>query len=102
MVAMELAASCRPFRKSNSRATATRNHSVIVPVEIASIGLEMLEQDAADAVGDVLEAVDHLLQVVVEIGADDEVHRPVLALLEQGLHAGVVDLVRSVLDARHR
>ena len=45
----------------------------------ASPRSELLDQDAADAVGDILEAVDHLLQVVEDVGADDEVHRPVLA-----------------------
>jgi hypothetical protein len=35
MVAIELAASCMPFRKSNSRATATRNQRVSVAVSRA-------------------------------------------------------------------
>src|ERR1700761_6566667 len=93
MVAMELAASCMPFRKSNSRATATRDHNVM---ETASTPLKLLDQDAADPVGDVLEPVDHLFQMVQHLGPGDEGHGLVLIGLEQGLHARVIDLVRAV------
>src|SRR5215469_16856846 len=99
MVAIELAASCRPLRKSKARATNTRTQTVADVGSSSMGGSEVLEQDAADPVGHVLEAIDHLFQVVVDLGSSDEVHGPVLALLEQGLHAGVEDLVRAVLDA---
>src|SRR3569833_1374924 len=98
MVAIELAASCRPLRKSKARATNTGTQTVAVAGKSPMGVLLVLEEDAADPVGHVLEAGDDLLQVVVDVGADDEVHRLGLALLEQRLHAGVVDLVRAVLD----
>src|ERR1700761_5790827 len=99
MVAMEVAASCRPFRKSNSSAVPISSQSAVVAGSSISDLSEVLEQDAADLVRHVLEAVEHLLQVVVDLRPGDEGHRPVLAGPEQGLHALVVDLVRAVLDA---
>ena len=37
--------------------------------------VDLLDHDAADLVGDVLEAVDDLFEMVVDLGADDESHR---------------------------
>src|SRR5581483_4628879 len=98
MVAIELAASCRPFSKSKTRATAISSHSISGMATAAPRRSQVLQQNAADAVGDVLEAVDHLLQVVVDVRSDDEVHRLRPARLEQRFHARVVDLVGAVLD----
>ena len=36
--------------------------------------LDVLDDDAADLVGDVLETVDHLLQLAVDLAADQECH----------------------------
>src|SRR3954470_14227217 len=97
MVAIELAASCRPFRKSNRKATPIRAASTI---KAASTGtaLVVLYDDAADAVGHVLEAVHHLLQVTVDLAADDELHRiAAAALQEQCFQPLVVDLVGLLL-----
>ena len=66
MVAIELAASCRPFRKSNSSATAISadeqgeadDDSVHARPQTCSITMPWI------SFGDVLEAVDDLLQVV--------------------------------------
>src|SRR5579864_5668588 len=101
MVAIELAASCSPFKRSKASATAISSQSVSGITKAPPRRSQVLQEDAADAVGDVLEAVDHLFQVVVDVGADDEVHRLRLAGLEKRLHAGVVDLVGPVLDAGH-
>src|SRR3954470_22397690 len=66
MVAIELAASCRPLRKSNSSATAMRPTSS-GQARATSIGLlDVLDDDALDLVGDVVEPVDDLLQMVVD------------------------------------
>src|SRR6478672_6453661 len=101
MVAIELAASCRPFRKSNARATAISATSRRPgPAKCMRPGLEMLDQHAADLVGDVLEAVDDLFQVVVDLGADDIGHRvgPGGPAVER-LDARVVEGVGLVLQA---
>src|SRR5947209_17986594 len=100
MVAIELAASCRPFRKSNASATA------ISPIKTgrargASTALDLLDHDRVDLVGDVVEAVGDLFQVIVDLGADDEIHRIGVAMLEeQRLQAGVADIVDAVLQLR--
>src|SRR5215470_6844377 len=69
MVAIELAASCRPLRKSNTSATT------ISPIKIGSASAtgsisgapsHVLEHDALDLVGDVVETVDDLLEVIVD------------------------------------
>ena len=43
----------------------------------------LFDDDAADAVGHVLEAVHDLFQMVVDFGADDEVHRVAAAVLDK-------------------
>ncbi len=78
MVAIELAASCRPFRKSNTRATPISDDQRSRHEGAGPSGWprqSVVDHDAADLVGDVLEAVDHLFQVVVDFAADDEGHR---------------------------
>src|SRR5579862_7103728 len=97
MVAMELAASCRPFRKSKARATTTSTISKR-PGPWNAI-LEVLDQDGADAVGHVLEAVDDLFQMIVDLRAHDVGHG-VLAgrAAVEGLDAGVVEGVGLVLQ----
>ena len=36
---------------------------------------EVLDQNAVDAVGDILEPVDHLLQMAINLRSDDKRHR---------------------------
>ena len=43
-------------------------------IDVSRLPSDVLDDDAADLVGDVLEAVDHFLQMVVDLGADDEGH----------------------------
>src|ERR1700679_1138535 len=96
MVAIELAASLRPFRKSNTNAMAMRK------TRSASTPSDLFDHDAADAVRHVLEAVHDLLEMVVDLDADDVVHRVAVAmLLEQGLDAAVVERVGVVLELHH-
>src|SRR5438270_4289226 len=94
MVAMELAASLRPFRKSNASAMTISPPS-------SSIALShMLDDDAADAVGHVFEPVHYLLQMIVDFNAYDVTHRIAFAMFEeQILDAGVVERVGVVLKA---
>src|SRR5256885_6792379 len=55
-VAIEFAASCRPFRKSNSSATAIS----ATRTQVATMsGSDVLDDDAGDDVGHVLAAIDH-------------------------------------------
>src|SRR4051794_10902651 len=80
MVAMELAASCSPLRKSNSNATPISAISSGRLRRTASIRRFLLpsyviENDALQLVGNVVEPVDHLFQVIVDLVADDVVHR---------------------------
>src|SRR5205823_11364064 len=94
MVAMELAASLRPFRKSNASAMT------ISPPSSSIAGSHMLDDDAADAVGHVFEPVHHLFEVNEDFDADDVTHRIAFAMLgEQVLDAGVVERVGVVLEA---
>ena len=79
MVAIELAASCRPFRKSNSSATPIRptssgRLSATASMSVPASPSDVLDDDAVDLVRDVLEPVDDLFQVVVDLVADDEGH----------------------------
>src|ERR1700710_728853 len=87
MVAIELAASCKPLRKSNSSATAI-NPTRIGRPSVASTArpcLYLFDHDTVDLVGDVVEAVGDLLQMIVDLRADDEVHRIGVAVLEEKL-----------------
>src|ERR1700712_2390726 len=64
-VAMELAASWKPFMKSNSTASTTSMATRPKPIWIECIS-GILEDDAFDDVGDVLAAVGDGLQVLVD------------------------------------
>ncbi len=99
MVAMEFAASCRPFRKSKNSATPIRptrsgkGEGQIHP-------LNVLDHDAADLVGDVLEAVDHLLQLAIEFAAELIQRHGVGPAMRWNsrLRPGVVQSVGALLD----
>src|SRR3954469_12262506 len=100
MVAIEFAASCRPFRKSNASATAISTiRSRPGPETSIRRALEVLDQHAADLAGHVFEAVDPLFQVIVDLGADDVGHRVLArrALVER-LDTGVVEGVGLVFE----
>src|ERR1700751_3111465 len=75
MVAIELAASCRPLRKSNSSATAIRPVNTGKPsvAFTAAPVLDLLDDDGADLVRHVVEAVGDLFEVIVDLRSDDEV-----------------------------
>src|SRR4051794_28251369 len=100
MVAIEFAASCRPFRKSNASATPMRAMSSRPGPVKSTRDLKVLDQHAADLVGHVLEPVDDLFEVVVDLRAHDVGHRirPRRAAVE-GAQAVVVEVVRLVLEA---
>src|SRR5438477_10752569 len=82
-VAIELAASCRPLRKSNASATRTSairigkaNATRLIYPPTAGAGTsDVLEHDPVDFVGDIVEPVHDLLQVIVDLHPDDERHR---------------------------
>src|SRR5690242_9353190 len=83
MVAIEFAASCSPLRKSNRSETAIR------PIRTGRLrSRSIAERDPSQVVGDervyfirdVFEAVNHLLEVFVKLGADQEIHRIPLSL----------------------
>src|ERR1700753_3403408 len=61
IVAIELAASCNPLRKSNSSATAIKPVSTGRPSAVSTCpALHLLDHDRADLVGDVIEAIGDL------------------------------------------
>ncbi len=61
--------------------------------------LNLLDDDAVDLVRDVVETVGHLLEMVVDLGADDEIHRVTIAVLEeQLLQPDVVEIVDPALE----
>src|SRR5271169_3855255 len=76
MVAIEFAASFMPLRKSNASATMMRpnkNGSDSVEASIDSPArLNVLDDDAVHHVGDVVEAIDHLLEVIVNFVANEK------------------------------
>src|SRR3954453_17827366 len=77
IVAIELAASCSPLRKSNSSATAIKPTRIGRPTEASTArgpALYLFDDDAVEFVGDVVEAIGDLFQMVVDFGADDEIH----------------------------
>src|SRR5712672_2545320 len=93
MVAIELAASCNPLRKSNSSATAI-NPTRIGRPSVASTArpcLYLFDHDAVDLVRNVVEAISDFLKMIVDLGADDKIHRVCIAVLEkQFLQADVL------------
>src|SRR4249919_64600 len=103
MVAIEFAASCRPLSKSNVsaktiRAIRTGRLSTASMVKTPS---ELVYYECVDLVRDVFEPVDHRLQMIVNLGANDVVHDIALRLLackEQLLAALIVNLVRLLFD----
>src|SRR5918993_5081336 len=76
IVAMEFAASCSPLRKSNASATmisaTSSGNASPTSIAFAVPDLHVLDDDAVHHIGDVVEAVDHLLQMVVDLVADEE------------------------------
>src|SRR5882757_818450 len=84
MVAIELAASCSPLRKSNNSATAIKPIRTGRPRVVSTV-LNLLDHDRIDLVGDVIEAVGDLFKVLVDLGADDEIHGVGTAVLEEQL-----------------
>src|SRR5436190_16423982 len=105
MVAIELAASCSPLKKSNASATAIRPARIgrLRMVSIAEYPLHVINNECADLVRHVLQAVDHLLEMIVDLGPDDEAHRIAFFITlpvskEQRLAALIVKLVGTVFD----
>src|ERR1700754_4448388 len=96
IVAIELAASCSPLRKSNNSATATKPVKIGRP-SVASPTrpcLYLFDYYAVDLVRDVVEAVGHFFKMLVNFGADHEIHGVGIAMLEeQLLQPDVVQIV---------
>src|SRR5438270_1721106 len=83
-VAIEFAESCKPLMKSNA------NAMVISPISTGSARVGsmcvssssgVVDDDALDLVGHILEPVEHTLDVAIELPADEEDGRPVGAML---------------------
>src|SRR5687767_3208394 len=110
MVAMEFAASCRPLRKSKASATKIRKIRIWIERVASTNGpplSQMIDNECVDLVRHVLEAIDHRLQMVVDLGADDEIHgaaglpAAVLVGHVERLAALIVKLVGLLLDPDH-
>src|SRR5262249_15750896 len=99
MVAIELAASCRPLRKSNASATTIRPVRIGSPSAVSTIASDLLDHDRIDLVRHVVKTIGDLLQMIVDLGADDEVHGVGVAVLEeQLLQPDVVEVVDPALQ----
>src|SRR5487761_2619671 len=96
IVAIELAASCSPFSRSKTSAMATRKTTIAKPDDISTrFSLSHLrDDDVANLVGDVLETVNHFLEMIVNFRADHKGHRIGAAMREiERLDALVMQLV---------
>src|SRR3954451_18354005 len=74
-VAIELAASCRPFRKSNASATTMRPTSSGSASWCIRVGSGVVDHDAVDLVCDVFHRVRDPLEMLVDLAGNDELHR---------------------------
>src|SRR3982074_1486668 len=96
IVAIELAASCNPLRKSNSSATAI-NPTRIGRPSVASTErpcLYLFDHDTVDLIRNVVEPIGDFFEMVVDLRADDEIHRVGIAMLEEELfEAHIVEIV---------
>src|ERR1700722_3466614 len=64
--------------------------------------LYLFDNDAVNLVRDVVEPVGNLLQMIVDLRADDEIHRIGIAMLEEKLlQADVVEIVDPALQLGH-
>src|SRR5665213_1168553 len=78
MVAMALAASFMPLRKSNASATKMRPISSGKASVAASIVImsrqqsDVFDDDAVQHIGDVIEAIDNFLQMIIDFVADEK------------------------------
>ena len=102
MVAIELAASCKPFRKSNSSATAIspiRRGRASVASTVMALPYTCSITMRVDLVGDVVETVRDLFEMLVDLDAHHEVHRVGVAMLEeQFLQPDVVQVVDAAFQ----
>src|SRR6266550_14943 len=101
---MEFAASCRPFRKSKISAVTIKpiRTGMLNARSIGQRPLQVIDDERVDLVRDVLQTVDDFLEMIVDLGADRELHRAaaVLAICqEQRLASLIVQFVGALLDA---
>src|SRR5579871_1303716 len=101
IVAMELAASCSPLRKSNSNATPISPTRAGNPSSTSPMGSHVLDDHALKLVGNIIEPVNDLLKVVVDLVSGDEPHRVAAVPLEQRLQADVMEIIGAPLDLRN-
>src|SRR6185437_2363618 len=100
-VAMEFAASWRPFRKSNASATTINPTSSGSAMWYIQPLLGMIDDDAVDLVGDVFERVHHTLEILEHLARDGELKRVAAGRLECALEARRVDFVGFALQRHH-
>src|SRR6185312_14656506 len=103
MVAIALAASFMPLRKSNASATKM---SAISTGKASAASMrfqprfsDVLDDDAVHDVGHVVEPVNDLLEMVVDFVADEKRHRAAFDVgLVEGLEAAVMQVIRLAFD----
>src|SRR6266853_6122117 len=99
---MEFAASCRPLRKSNSRATAISPTRTGSPSAAKSMGRsDVLDHHALKLISNVVKPVDDFLEVIVDLLCGEEPHRIAAVPLEQRPHAEVMKIVGASFDLRN-
>src|SRR6187402_273737 len=98
-VAIEFAASCNPFRKSNSNARMISAISSGSASSCTAARSGVIDDDAVDLVGDIFEGVDDALEVLVDLALDEKPQRVAAAVVGDRLpEPGPMDLVGVALD----
>src|SRR6266436_4056133 len=99
---MEFAASCRPLRKSNSRATAISPTRTGSPSAAKSMGRSyVLDHHALKLIGNVVKPVDDFLEVIIDLLCGEEPHRVTAVPLEKRPYAEVMKIVGASFDLRN-
>src|SRR5689334_13571581 len=99
MVAIELAASWNPFRKSNASASRIRNTTIskLIDMRAEAVGSGILDDDTLDDIGHVFALVGDRLQVLVDLLELDQL-TGVGLVAEELRHGRAQDLVRIGLE----
>src|SRR6187200_886325 len=98
-VAIEFAASCRPLRKSNTSARTISATSSGRASSCTAARSGVVDDDAVDLVGDVLERVDDAFEVLVDLALDQQPQRVAPAMVGHRLpEPGPMDFVGVPLD----
>src|SRR5258708_11999797 len=96
---MEFAASCRPLRKSNRRATAMSPTKTGSPSAAKSMGRSyVLDHHALKLIGNVVKPVDDFLEVIIDLLCGEEPHRITAVPLKHRPYPDSMKIVAAPFD----